>query len=203
MIKEFIITYGELIVIGFLLLNTGIQKLEKIKGQSDILTWIWQFLSWVKSIAGQMISVIFSTKPGKLPMLFIGLLLMSFTFTGIALAGSNISFLWTGNMAYDHVTHYNMYRSCDEKQTWVKANAKPIPDMGEDVTHKWTDEDLPDGTYYWYGTAVDKYDRESDPSIILSETFGKPSPPRGFVVKIIEWIVSWIKGLFGSTIRFA
>ena len=79
MIKEFIITYWELIVIGFLLLNTGIQKLEKIKGNSDILTWIWQFLTWVKSIARQVISAIFSAKPGKLPMLFIGLFLLTST----------------------------------------------------------------------------------------------------------------------------
>ena len=68
MIKAFLADYWELVIMGLLLLNTIIQKLEKIKGNSDILTWIWQFLTWIKSVAGQLISIIFSTKPGKLPM---------------------------------------------------------------------------------------------------------------------------------------
>ena len=121
MIKEFIITYWQLIAIGFLLLNTGIQKLEKIKGDSDILTWIWQFLTWVKSVTGQVISVVFSAKPGKLPMLFIGLFITSLFFTGLTYAGSNVTLQWEGNMAYENVTHYNVYRSCDQ-ETWVLAN---------------------------------------------------------------------------------
>jgi len=76
MIKTFLANYWELVIMGLLLLNTIIQKLEKIKGNSDILTWIWQFLTWIKSITRQLISVVFSTKPGKLPMLFIGIFLL-------------------------------------------------------------------------------------------------------------------------------
>ena len=76
MIKAFLADYWELVIIGLLLLNTIIQKLEKIKGQSDILTWTWQFLIWIKSITKQLISVVFSAKPGKLPMLFLGLFLL-------------------------------------------------------------------------------------------------------------------------------
>ena len=76
MIKAFLVDYWELVIMGLLLINTIIQKLEKIKGNSDILTWIWQFLTWIKSITGQLISAIFSAKPGKLPMLFIGIFLL-------------------------------------------------------------------------------------------------------------------------------
>ena len=123
-------------------------------------------------------------------------------FAGIALAGSNVTLQWEGNIAYENVTHYNVYRSTDQ-ETWVLANTDSIPDIGENVTHEWTDVDLPDNTYYWYATAVNNYGRTSDPSIIVSANLGKPSPPRNFVLKIIEWVMSWIKGLFGHSIRFA
>jgi len=202
MIKAFLADYWELVIMGLLLLNTIIQKLEKIKGNSDILTWIWQFLTWIKSVAGQLISIIFSTKPGKLPMLFIGLFITSLFFTGLAYAGSNVTLQWEGNLAYENVTHYNVYRSTDQ-ETWVLANVDPILDIGENVTHEWTDVDLLDNTYYWYATAVNNYGRSSDPSIILSETFGQPSPPRGFIIKIVEWVMSWLKGIFGGSFRLA
>ena len=126
MVKEFIITYWELIVIGFLLLNTGIQKLEKIKGNSDILTWIWQFLTWIKSVTGQVISIIFSTKPGKLPMLFIGFFLMS----TLAFAEP---FLVCDPQT--NVTHY------DEAGTNVVASG--VTDASGEVPF-----DLDAGTYY-------------------------------------------------------
>jgi len=202
MIKAFLADYWELVIMGLLLLNTIIQKLEKIKGNSDILTWIWQFLTWIKSVAGQLISIIFSTKPGKLPMLFIGLFITSLFFTGLAYAGSNVTLQWEGNLAYENVTHYNVYRSTDQ-ETWVLANVDPILDIGENVTHEWTDVDLLDNTYYWYATAVNNYGRSSDPSIILSETFGQPSPPRNFIIKIIEWVMSWLKGIFSGSFRLA
>ena len=202
MIKAFLADYWELVIMGLLLLNTIIQKLEKIKGNSDILTWIWQFLTWIKSVAGQLISIIFSTKPGKLPMLFIGLFITSLFFTGLAYAGSNVTLQWEGNLAYENVTHYNVYRSTDQ-ETWVLANVDPILDIGENVTHEWTDVDLLDNTYYWYATAVNNYGRSSDPSIILSETFGQPSPPRGFIIKIVDWVMSWLKGIFGGSFRLA
>jgi len=202
MIKAFIADYWELVIMGLLLLNTIIQKLEKIKGNSDILTWIWQFLTWIKSITGQLISVVFSTKPGKLPMLFIGLFITSLFFTGLAYAGSNVTLQWEGNLAYENVTHYNVYRSCDQA-TWVLVNVDPIPDIGENVTHEWTDIDLPDNTYYWYATAINNYGRESDPSDIVSATFGQPSPPRNFIIKIIEWVMNWLKGIFGGSFRLA
>jgi len=202
MIKAFLADYWELVIMGLLLLNTIIQKLEKIKGNSDILTWIWQFLTWIKSVAGQLISIIFSTKPGKLPMLFIGLFITSLFFTGLAYAGSNVTLQWEGSLAYENVTHYNVYRSTDQ-ETWVLANVDPILDIGENVTHEWTDVDLLDNTYYWYATAVNNYGRSSDPSIILSETFGQPSPPRGFIIKIVEWVMSWLKGIFGGSFRLA
>lgn len=64
MITEFLIKWWELVVISFLIANTIIQKL-KWKGADDVLTMI-------KNI----IVALFTAKPGKLPMLFIGLFLL-------------------------------------------------------------------------------------------------------------------------------
>ena len=202
MIKAFLADYWELAIMGLLLLNTIIQKLEKIKGNSDILTWIWQFLTWIKHTFITLVKAVFSATPGKLPMLFIGFLLMSLIWTGLAYAGSNVTLQWEGNLAYENVTHYNVYRSCDQ-ETWVLANIKPIPDIGENVTHEWTDVDLPDNTYYWYATAVNNYARESDPSVILSAILGQPSPPKNFILRIVAWVSSWLKRLFSGDFRFA
>jgi hypothetical protein len=82
MITEFLIKWWELVIIGFLVLNLIIQKIEKIKGRSDILTWIWQFLTWIVSLARQIVTMLFSTTPGKLPMIFIGLFLMGSLMAG-------------------------------------------------------------------------------------------------------------------------
>jgi len=190
MVTQFLIKYWELIFIGLLIADIIVQK-TPWKGDDDILAMI------KKGIVS-----LFTSKPGVLPMLFIGFLLTSLIWTGLAFAGSNVTLQWEGNMAYENVTHYNVYRSTDQA-TWVKANIKPIPDIGENVTHEWTDIDLSDGTHYWYATAVNNYDRESDPSIILSATFGQPSPPRNFIIKIIEWVISWLKGIFGGSFRLA
>jgi len=200
MVKEFIITYWELIVIGFLLLNTGIQKLEKIKGNSDILTWTWQFLTWIKSVAGQLISIIFSAKPGKLPVLFIGLFLL---IPSLAFAGADVTFEWGSNTEAD-MSHYNVYQSVDNQATWNKVNPDPIMHTGMG-TETWTEVGVPDGTYHWYGTACDTEGNESDPSNIVTETIDTqaPAPPQNFLVSLIHKIIAWIKGFFSGSFRLA
>ena len=140
--------------------------------------------------------------PKKLALCFTSFLLASLTFTFTSYAGSNVTLQWEGNKAYENVTHYNVYRSVDQV-LWMKANSKPIPDIGEDVTHEWTDLDLPDCTYYWYATAVNNYARESDPSVILSAILGQPSPPKNFILRIVAWVSSWLKRLFSGDFRFA
>jgi len=63
---ELLTKYWDWIVLGFLILNTLVQK-TKWKGDDDILTWMKQAIVWIFT-AG--------TKPGKLPMLFIGFFLL-------------------------------------------------------------------------------------------------------------------------------
>ena len=169
MVKEFIITYWELIVIGFLLLNTGIQKLEKIKGDSDILTWIWQFLSWIKSVARQVISVIFSTKPGKLPMLLLGLFLL-IPSTACVAGMTDLTLEWDTNT--------------DPAVVQVRIYQRDYPDGAYDYNNPTTIVPIPatettltnilNGTYAWVARAVDSEGRESVDSNEVSDTFSVP-----------------------------
>ena len=62
---EFFLNYWDWCLLGFFILNTTFQKL-KWKGAQDILGLIW---IGIRSIV--------VAKPGKLPMLFIGLLLLA------------------------------------------------------------------------------------------------------------------------------
>ena len=177
MVTAFIITYWELIVIGFLLLNTGIQKLEKIKGNSDILTWLWQFLTWIKSIAGQLISVVFSAKAGKLPMLFIGFFLTSLLLVAPALTDTPTTFQWDANVEVD-LAGYRVYMS-SQSAVYVYGETSPNlisqllkgPNPGglEEVT-----VEIPDGTWYFVATAFDTEGKESGPSIELTDVFNGP-----------------------------
>jgi hypothetical protein len=195
MITEFLIKWWELIIIGFLFLNLIIQKIEKIKGRSDILTWIWQFLTWIVSLARQIIAMLFSTTPGKLPMLFIGFLLMSFLLVGQVFA-ADVTFEWSSNTEPD-MSHYNCYRSDDGQVTWNKVNPTPITHTGMG-TETWTELGVPDGIYHWYGTAVDTEDNESEPSNIVTATIdtAAPAPPQNFIIALIQKIIAWIMNLF-------
>jgi hypothetical protein len=201
MITEFLIKYWEFVVIGLLLLNTIIQKLEKIKGNSDILTWLWMFLVWVTDTFKKLVSAVFSTTPGKLPIIFIGFFLVGLLLVGQAFA-ADVTFEWDSNTESD-ISHYNCYRSDDGQATWSKVNVDPILHTGAG-TETWTELGVPDGIYHWYGTAVDTEDNESGPSNIVTATIdtAAPAPPQNFIIALIQKIIAWIKGLF-SSFRFA
>jgi len=116
----------------------------------------------------------------------------------LAFADTNVTFEWEGNLEIDEVTHYNIYRSDDGQKTWNKINDDPIAHTGEGVTHTWTDQNVPDGLHYWYATAVNRWNMESDPSDIISAQTGKPSPPKSFILKLVEKVAALIKSLFRS-----
>jgi len=114
----------------------------------------------------------------------------------ILVFASNVTFEWDSNPKYEEVTHYNCYRSIDQIN-WVKANSKPILHTGTGI-ETWTDTGLSDGTYYWYGIAINIDSLESDPSNTISTTINTqpPSPPQNFIVSSIKKIIAWIVNLF-------
>lgn len=117
----------------------------------------------------------------------------------LALAGADIELSWDSNSESD-MSHYNMYRSQDNSvpKPWTKLNVDPIVHIGEG-SEFYTDYAVPDGTYYWYVTAVDDSGNESGPSNVVSKTIDStaPAPPSGLVAKIIQLIASIFKFLFG------
>jgi len=168
MITEFLIEWWEVIVIGLLLLNTIIQKIEKIKGNSDILTGIWKLLVWIKSLAGQMITVLFSTKPGKLPMLFIAFMLVS----SLVFASSIVTFEWDANTETD-LAGYRIYQST-VSGIYTYGPTSPnlivtIPAGTEEAT-----VEIGDGTYFWVATAFDTEGLESGSSNEITATLNGP-----------------------------
>ena len=114
----------------------------------------------------------------------------------LAFAGADVTFEWDSNTEPD-MSHYNIYRSDDNQATWHKVNAAPIPHTGMG-TETWTEMGVPDGTYHWYGTAIDTSNNESDPSNIATKTIDTqaPAPPQNFLVSLVKKIIAWIMNLF-------
>jgi len=182
MIKEFLINYWELVIMGLLLLNTLIQKIEKIKGNSDILTWIWQFLVWVTSFVKLIIKTVFSATPGKLPIWILAFLLSSFLVVGIGITSEIATFEWDANIESD-LAGYRIYQSNQSGvYTYGPTSTNliaTIPVGTEEVTLE-----IEDGTYFWVATAFDTEGLESDPSDELTDTLnGPPGCPKVFRFK--------------------
>ena len=182
MIKAFIADYWELVIMGLLLLNTIIQKLEKIKGNSDILTWIWQFLTWIKSTFMVLVKAVFSTIPGKLPMLFLVFLLSSFLVMGMGITSEIATFQWDAPTDSD-LAGYRIYQS---NQSGVYTYGPTslnliatIPLGTEEIALE-----IDDGTYFWVATAFDTGGQESEPSNEITDTIdGPPGCPKIFRFK--------------------
>jgi len=178
MITAFLVKYWELIIIGFLLLNLIIQKIEKIKGNSDILTGIWKLLTWFMSLIRQLITAVFSSTPGKLPMLFIAFMLVS----SLVIAAVPITFQWDANTEQD-LAGYRIYQST-QSGVYTYGPTSPnllvtVPVGTEEVTIE-----IADGTYYFVATAFDTGGLESGPSNEITDIInGPPGCPKIFRFK--------------------
>ncbi|HXG92798.1 MAG TPA: fibronectin type III domain-containing protein [Blastocatellia bacterium] len=85
----------------------------------------------------------------------------------IASANGVISLFWPSNSERD-VVGYNVYRAASAdaaEKDWIKLTAQPIT-----TTTYHDDRVVVDQTYYYRVTAVDRFDNESAPSKIVSET---------------------------------
>lgn len=164
MIAEFLIKWWEIIVIIFLVADIVVQK-TKWKGDDDILAMI-------KS----GIVTIFTSKPGKLPMLFIGFLLMSFLLVSSAITSTSMTFEWDANTEPD-LAGYRLYQSDTSGiYTFGAGNEAATIPAGTEVV---TLPGLPDGTYYWVATAFDTGGQESESSNEIMEVIDAvPGCPR-------------------------
>ena len=129
---------------------------------------------------------------------FIGVCLAVFVLPLAAYAVSDVTFQWDSNTELD-MASYNIYRSDDGQLTWNKVNAAPIVHEGTG-TETWTELGVPDGTHFWYATAVDTSENESPPSNIVTASFDStaPAPPQNFLITLIQKILAFLKGIFGK-----
>jgi len=85
----------------------------------------------------------------------------------IASSNSSISLFWPGSAERD-VVGYNVYRASTANapdNTWLKLNDQPVTPV------TFRDENVVlDQTYFYRVTAVDRFDNESERSIVVSET---------------------------------
>lgn len=83
----------------------------------------------------------------------------------IASTGGVISLFWPSNPEQD-VIGYNVYRAeSPDQKNWIKLNSQPLS------TVTFRDERVVVGTRYYYRvTAVDRFDNESEPSPVVSQT---------------------------------
>ena len=121
------------------------------------------------------------------------ILAMAFT----AQAATNVSFQWDANTEAD-LAGYKIYRSA------TSGTYLPADKVWEGVDVMATENDVPDGTWFWVATAYDTSGNESGYSNEVTATLDSiaPMPPQNF--SIWQKIIAWLKWLFGSNgFRFA
>lgn len=104
-----------------------------------------------------------------------------------AWAGTNVSFQWDANTEAD-LAGYNIYRS---DTSGVYGIAKLVGTVAASAV-QFTENAVPDGTWFWVATAFDTYGNESEYSNELTDTFDTtpPAPPQNLTIwqKIVAWI---------------
>jgi len=108
-----------------------------------------------------------------------------------ALASTNVSLEWDANTESD-LAGYKIYRSA------VSGVYSSGAEVGNVVapTVQFTDNDVPDGTWFWVCTAYDNNGLESGYSNEVTDTLDTepPSPPQN--LSIWQKIIAWLQHFF-------
>ena len=126
-------------------------------------------------------------------------------FSSLVLAGTNVSFNWGANHVNDGVVAYNIYRSAtsgayvDPPVVSIGTGLAPAVCPGGICAA--TEDNVPDGTWFWVVTAKDINGFESDYSNEVTDTLDSvaPSPPQNLTIwqKIIAWIEDGSSKMYG------
>lgn len=112
-------------------------------------------------------------------------------------AATNLTFQCDKNTEPD-LAGYNVYRSdTSGDYTDVTPLNFPIASLADPDNPSFTEESVPDGTWFWVATAYDIYGNESVYSDELTETLDTtaPGPPQNFT--IWQKIIAWLCNVFG------
>ena len=131
-------------------------------------------------------------------------------FTSVAIAGTNVSFNWDANNASDGVVTYNLYRS-PTSGTYsdtpvVSIGSVQAPAVCPGGTCAATEDNVPDGKWYWVCTAEDAAGFESGYSNEVTATLDSvaPNPPGNLTIwqKVVAWIEDNSGKLYGWVMKF-
>lgn len=107
-------------------------------------------------------------------------------------AATNVSLQWDANTEQD-LAGYNVYRS---DASGVYDISKLVGTIAAPDT-QFTDNAIPDGTWFWVATAFDTSGNESGYSNEVTDTLNTepPAPPQNLSIwqKIIAWLKHFIK----------
>jgi len=108
-----------------------------------------------------------------------------------AWAATNVGFQWDANAEPD-LAGYNIYRS---DISGAYGIAKLVGTVAAPAV-QFTENNVPDGTWFWVATAFDTYGNESGYSNEVTDTFNTepPAPPTNLTIwqKIIAWLKHFI-----------
>lgn len=121
-------------------------------------------------------------------------LLIAIFFTFMAstvLASTNVTLQWDANTESD-LAGYKIYRSA---VSGVYSSGAEVGDVAA-PTVQFTDNDVPDGTWFWVCTAYDNNGLESGYSNEITDTLDTepPAPPQN--LSIWQKIIAWLKIIF-------
>ena len=125
-------------------------------------------------------------------------------FVSTSFAATNVSFRWQPNVEPD-LSGYKVYRSGSENGTYTEVGNIPCGPSDSSCS-EFTEMGVPDGTYWWYATALDTEGFESIPSNkatdILDSTPPEAPQNMNIVGKVLAWIGSESKKLYGWVMKF-
>lgn len=112
-------------------------------------------------------------------------------------AGTNVTFQWDANSESD-LAGYKIYRSNVSGDYSSPANVLDIPlsalaDTGEP---QYTEEDVPDGEWFWVATAYDTSGNESGYSNEVTDSLDATAPETPQNLTIWQKIIAWFKKHF-------
>ena len=116
----------------------------------------------------------------------------------VAWCGSNVTFQWDANSEND-LAGYKLYRSATSGDyTGSTPIDIPLSILEDANSPTYTEENIPDGTWYWVATAYDTAGNESGYSNQVTAMLDAtaPAPPKELSIfkKIIAYIERYYNG---------
>ena len=119
-------------------------------------------------------------------IIILAIVFMAFT-ASTAFGATNVSLQWDANTESD-LAGYKIYRSA---VSGVYSSGAEVGDVAA-PTVQFTDNNVPDGTWFWVATAYDTFGNESEYSNEVTDTLNTepPAPPQNLSIwqKILAWI---------------